>query len=119
MRSRLAFIALLLVASVALAADISGTWTASFETQIGTQTYTYVFKVTGNTFAGTAKSNLGSGIITGGKINGDDVSFVETLDYQGQQLQIPYKGKIAGDEMKLTRSVMEMAEEQLTAKRAK
>ena len=31
----------LALASLALAADFSGKWTASFETQIGTQTYTY------------------------------------------------------------------------------
>jgi hypothetical protein len=30
------------------AADITGKWTASFDTQIGEQRYTYEFKVTGS-----------------------------------------------------------------------
>ena len=41
------------------------------------------------------------------------------LDFQGQQLRIEYKGKIAGDEMKLTRQVGDVGTEELVAKRAK
>src|SRR5262245_20888776 len=43
----LAIAALGLFASIALAADasgISGTWAASFDSQVGVQTYTYTFK---------------------------------------------------------------------------
>ena len=41
------------------------------------------------------------------------------LDYQGQELRIEYTGKIAGDEMKLTRKIGDLATEELVAKRAK
>jgi hypothetical protein len=116
---------LLLIAAAALivvpaiGADISGTWTASFETQLGTQTYTYTFKVAGNKLTGTAKSNLAEGTIENGTVNGDDVSFVENLNYEGMPLQIQYKGKISGDEIKFTRTVVEGITEDLVAKRAK
>ena len=110
--------ALLALVATAFAADISGTWTASFETQVGTQNYTYTFKVDGNKLTGTAKSNLGEGTIDMGTISGDDVAFVEHLNYQGMQLDIPYKGKVSGSEIKFTRTIMDISEE-LVAKRAK
>ncbi len=116
---------LLLVAAAAMmvapafGADITGTWTASFETQVGTQNYTYTFKVEGTKLTGTAKSNLGEGSIENGTVNGDDVSFVENLNYQGMPFQIQYKGKVSGNEIKFTRVVTEGITEELVAKRAK
>jgi hypothetical protein len=111
---------LLLISAVAFAADVSGTWTASFDTQVGQQTYTYTFKVDGGKLTGTAKSNLGEGTITNGTVNGDDITFTENLTYQDQMLQIVYKGKISGDEIKFTRTVAEGFDpENLVAKRAK
>jgi hypothetical protein len=100
-------------------ADITGTWTASFDTQVGVQNYTYTFKVDGNKLTGTAKSEHGTIQITDGSVNGDDVSFVENLNYQGMPLRIVYKGKVSGDEVKFTRIVADMFTEELTAKRAK
>jgi hypothetical protein len=111
---------LMLLASAALAfgADFNGKWTASFETQIGTQNYTYEFKVDGQTVTGTAKSMNGESKITEGKVSGDDITFVENLDFQGMPLKITYKGKINGNEIKFTRDVAGIANEDLVAKRA-
>jgi hypothetical protein len=109
----------LLAAAGAFAADVTGTWTASFDTQVGVQNYTYTFKVEGGKLTGTAKSNLGEGAITGGTVNGDDIAFTENLEYQGMPLQITYKGKISGDEIKFTRFVVEGINEDLVAKRVK
>jgi major membrane immunogen (membrane-anchored lipoprotein) len=102
-----------------MAADISGKWTASFETQIGVQNYTYEFKVDGTKLTGSVKSNLGAGTITDGEVKGDEVSFVEHLKVEDQEIRITYKGKISGDEIKFTREVGEFATEQLVARRAK
>ena len=110
---------LLLAMAPAFGADVTGKWTASFETQIGTQNYTYDFKVDGGKLTGTAKSQNGESKITEGVVNGDDISFVESLDFQGQALRIVYKGKISGDEIKFTRNVADMVSEDLVAKRAK
>jgi len=57
--------------------------------------------------------------ITEGTVNGDDISFVENLDYMGMPLRIVYKGKIAGDEIKFTRTVIEGTPEEAVAKKSK
>ncbi len=109
----------LLLAATAFAADINGKWTASFETQIGTQNYTYTFQADGEKLTGTAKSDNGESKITEGKISGNDITFVENLNFQGADIRIVYKGKIDGDQIKFTRNVADFATEELTAKRAK
>ena len=102
------------------AADITGKWTASFDTQIGQQTYTYEFQVKGSEITGTAKSANGETKITDGRLDGDTVKFVENLDFQGMPLRIEYTGQvISADEIKFTRKVADVATEELVAKRAK
>jgi len=119
-RNSLLILALALVLTIpAVAADIAGKWTASFDTQIGVQNYTYTFKVDGGKLTGTAESPLGKTELTEGAVKGDEISFVENLDFQGNALKIAYKGKIAGDEIKFTRNVGDMVTEEFVAKRAK
>jgi hypothetical protein len=106
------------------AADITGKWTTEFESQVGVQKYIFDFKVEGTKLTGTAISKIAEAAevktpITEGAINGEDVTFVENLDYSGQQLKITYKGKIAGDEIKLSRDVAGQGGETFVAKRAK
>jgi enterochelin esterase-like enzyme len=104
----------------ALAADVTGTWMAEFDTQIGVQKYTFTLKQDGNTVTGKANSEIGEGKnespLTEGKVDGDTVSFVELLNFQGNQLRISYRGKVAGKEIKFTRQVGEVATEELVAK---
>ncbi len=57
--------------------------------------------------------------ISSGTVNGDDIAFVENLDYQGMPLEITYKGKISGDEIKFSRTVVEGINEDFVAKRVK
>ena len=100
--------------------DITGKWNASFDTQIGTQTYTYDFTVKNGVLSGTAKSNLGEATISEGKVTGDAVTFVEMLKFDGNEIRIDYKGKIvSADEIKFTRQVGDFATEELVARRAK
>ena len=107
------------LAAPAFAADIDGQWKATFDTQIGEQHYTYTLKADGEKLTGTAKNDHGSTDITGGTIKGDTVTFVENLDFNGNQIVITYTGKISGDELKLHRKVGDFAEEDLVAKRVK
>jgi hypothetical protein len=119
---RLGLLAVLIcgVAIAAQATDITGKWNASFETQIGTQTYTYDFAVKDGVLTGTAKSNIGEAVISEGKVTGDAVTFVEMLKFDGNDIRIDYKGKIvSADEIKFTRQVGDFATEELVAKRAK
>ena len=102
------------------AADITGKWTASFDTQVGQQNYTYDFQVKGAQLTGKAKSANGESELKDGKVTGDTVTFVENLDFQGMALRIEYTGKIVSDdEIKFTRKVADLATEELVAKRAK
>ena len=111
--------ALVMPAAAFAAADISGTWTTSFESQVGTQTYTYDFKVEGGVLTGHAKSNLGEGDVKG-TVDGDKVHFVENLNYQGQALAITYDGQqVSDDEIKFKRDVAGQGGEEFTATRAK
>lgn len=118
----LAVVALTAVVSV-LAADVTGKWTAEFDTQIGVQKYIYEFKVDGTKLTGKAIGKRGDSEaavdIQEGKVNGDEISFVEMLKFGDQDLRIEYKGKVSGDEIKFTRKVGDVATEEFVAKRAK
>jgi len=107
------------LATPVFGADISGQWTAIFNTQVGEQHYVYTFKVDGEKLTGTAKSDNGTSDIQNGSVKGDDISFVENLNYQGQQLTITYTGKVSGDEIHFTRDVGGFGKEELVAKRVK
>ena len=75
-------------------------------------------KLTGTAISNTADAEAKTPI-TEGTVNGDDVAFVENLKYTGMDLRIAYKGKIPGDEIKLSRMVGEQEGETFVAKRAK
>lgn len=115
--------ALGLLAARALAAEPSrfdGTWTASFDSQVGVQSYTYTFKVEAGKLTGRAKSENGDYEIAEGKVEGDKISFVENMDYQGMQLAIAYEGTLASaDEIRFKRDVAGQGGEEFAAKRQK
>ena len=98
-------------------ADISGTWGTEFDSQVGKQTYTYTFKVEGGTLTGHSKSNLGESDLHG-TVDGDKVTFVENLNYQGTALAITYTGQIvSAGEIKFKRDVGGQGGEEFTARR--
>ena len=103
------------------AADPSGRWAATFMPQVGEQAYTYEFIVKGTTLTGTAKGSLtGETKITDGKIDGDTFTFTESAMYEGMPVVFNYKCKMtSGDTIELSRTVMDIATETATAKRAK
>src|SRR4051794_21006944 len=88
-------VVLLLAAARASAADISGTWKASFETQIRQQNYTYTFVVKEGTLTGKIQSEMGGTTdIIDGKVDGDKVSFVEVFKFQDMEIRITYSGQV-------------------------
>jgi hypothetical protein len=107
----------------ALAADISGKWTTVITTGIGEMSYTFDFKVEGEKLTGKAVMSMGGNssesALTEGSVKGTDISFVETLKVQGQELRCEYKGKISGDEIRGSRQVGSYGSEEFVAKRAK
>jgi len=125
MRKGVILAVLILVGMVCVyAADITGKWTTEFDSQVGVQKYVFEFKVEGTKLTGTAISKIADAAevktpIREGTVNGDDVTFVENLDYSGQALKITYKGKIAGDGINFSRDVAGQGGETFVAKRAK
>jgi hypothetical protein len=105
-------------------ASVAGKWTAEFDSGVGHQNYTYDFKVDGDKLSGKASRTVDDAKtdtdITEGKVTGDDISFVEMLKIpdQDQAIRIQYTGKVAGDEIQLTRAVGEFATNNIVAKRA-
>ena len=116
-------IGLALGASSALAADVAGKWTSEFETMVGPQKYVFDLKVDGEKLTGRASfermGQKGEAELLEGKLVGDQISFVEMLDFQGTSIRVSYKGTVKGDEIALTRQVGEFATEQIVARRAK
>jgi len=90
-------------ALAASAADISGNWKGTADFQGQTIERTFVFKVDGSKLTGETTSELlGKSTIEEGKIDGDNISFTITADFQGNAMKMTYKGKISGDAIKLT-----------------
>lgn len=121
---------ILLVVSVALlclvpafAADITGKWATTIKTPIGDMNYTFDFKVEGEKLTGKAVMSMGGesseSVLTEGAVKGDEISFVETLKMQGQELRCEYKGKISGNEIRGSRTVGSYGTEEFVASRAK
>ena len=118
----LACVALVAAFSVTVrAADLAGSWTSKFETQVGEQSYTFTFVSNGGKISGTAKSNLlGETKLTDLKVDGDKVTFVENATFMEMPLNITYSGTFSGaDEIKFTRLVVADTPETFVAKRAK
>lgn len=116
-----AFLVITIVATAAplRAADPSGRWTTTFETQVGPQSYTFDFKVAGSTLTGTLKGSLtGESAIVDGKIDGDKISFTENGTYEGQALSFKYSGQMtSADEITFSRVLPEFPAEEFVAKR--
>jgi hypothetical protein len=88
------------------APDLNGTWKATAEGPQGSMERTFVFKVDGAKLTGeTTSTMLGKSTIADGKVDGDTFSFTITADMQGTQLKLIYKGKITGDQIKVTSQV--------------
>jgi hypothetical protein len=106
--------------AVAATPDISGTFTSSFDTTVGVQNYTYTFVVKDAQLTGKAKSANGDITIEDGKIDGNNITFVENMPYEGQTLRIAYVGTIvSADEIAFKRDVAGFVTEEFVAKRSK
>ncbi len=101
MRQMLAAI-LFAVAMTALPAaqtapKILGEWELTTLSPVGETTNTVEFKMDGDTFKAIAKSPQGERPYDSAAVEGDKVSLVLTIDYQGQPMTISYLGTVADD----------------------
>jgi len=88
------------------AGGINGKWVADLPGRDGqTRQQTFNFKAEGNKLTGTVSGRQGAETpISDGEINGDDISFSVTQNFRGNDVKVLYKGKLAGKEIKFTRS---------------
>ena len=92
-----------LSAMAAFGAEVAGTWKASVETPNGNFENTFVFKVDGAKLTGTSSNQMmGETPISDGTVDGDDVAFNVIVSRDGNEFKLAYKGKVTGNEMKLT-----------------
>lgn len=77
----------------ATAADISGTWSFTVETQAGTGNPVFVFEQQGEKLTGTYTGLLGKAQLNG-TVKGDKIQFEFTASYEGQSIRCRYSGTI-------------------------
>jgi hypothetical protein len=123
MRTRNLFLFALLcfVAVAAFGADISGKWKSESPGRDGTpMTTNYTFNVEGEKLTGTVSGRQGDTAISDGKVAGDEISFIVVRNFRGEERKIQYKGKVSGDEIKLTITFgADMPPREVVAKRVK
>ena len=120
-RNLIVLITLAAMADVAYAADVAGKWKSEFTSPIGQLKYIYDLKADGDKLTGKAIRELEGQKteteIKEGKVSGSEVSFVELLKFDDQDIRIENKGKLDGDEIKFTRKVGDLATMEIVAKR--
>lgn len=93
-----------LAAGAVFAADVNGKWVAQVPGRGGeTREATFTFKADGNQLTGSVTTPRGEMPISDGKIDGDDISFSQVLEFNGNQVKLNFKGKVSGDVIKFTR----------------
>jgi len=125
MTKRIVFLSacfVLIAASLVWAADVSGKWTAQVPGRGGqTRETTFNFKAEGSKLTGTVSGMQGDNPISDGKIDGDNLSFTVAVSFNGNDIKFLYKGKVAGEEIKFTRTREggDQPPQEFTAKRVK
>ena len=108
-RSASFFLALLLLAGSAFAADVDGKWSGNMSTPGGDFPVGFTFKADGATLTGTTMGPDGMDIkITDGKIDGNNLSFTVNLDFGGMPFMMNYKGVLSNNQIKFTIDVFGM-----------
>ena len=94
----------LLGSSVAIAADVTGKWTAQVPTRSGEpRSITFTFQQEGNQLTGSMAGRERDIPIEDGKVDGDNISFTVTVSLGGGEMKFFYKGIVSGTEIKFTR----------------
>jgi hypothetical protein len=109
---------MLMAAAPARAADVDGKWAGSLDTPMGAVNVGFNLKADGAMLTGTTTGPDGGDIaIKNGKIDGDKISFVVSLDFGGMAFDLNYTGVVKPGELALTIDVMGM-QMAFTAKKA-
>lgn len=108
---------LLLLAGVAQAADVTGTWQLDVQLDQGSGTPTIVLRQEGAKLSGKYSGQFGEAPVTG-TVDGEAIRFEFTVDAGGTTLKARYQGRIeSADSMRGTCEYGELASGKWTAKR--
>ena len=98
----MAVVVLSFMLATAWGADITGKWKGEMDMMGQAMELGFNFKADGSALTGTSLGPQGQEYpISDGKIDGDDISFVVQVTGQ-MEMKINYKGKVVGEEIKLT-----------------
>lgn len=93
----------LLCAVPARAADVDGKWTGSISTPNGDVNVGFDFKSDGATLTGSTTAPDGGAVpIKNGKVDGNKISFLVSLDFGGMPFELSYTGLVSPTEIKMT-----------------
>ena len=103
-------LAILLAATPAFAADVDGKWSGTISVAgVGDVPVAFEFKADGATLTGSTLSPDGMSVnIKDGKIEGDKITFLVSLDFGGMPLDIAYSGVVSPEELKMKAEVVGM-----------
>jgi hypothetical protein len=106
---------------VAMAADVSGKWTAEVPGRGGQMAETtFTFKAAGDTLTGSMIGFQGMEIpISDGKVSGDNISFATSIERNGNTIKQSFTGTVKGDEIQMKREGGRGGPIEFVAKRAK
>ncbi len=111
MKNIIILLALAVLPLTALAADVSGTWKAEFDTQVGLQKYVFTLQVQdGKVMAKAAVDTDGEKRdveFKEAKLQGDTLTFVEMRQIQDREIPIEFTGKVGDKKIVFTRKVGE------------
>ncbi len=113
----MAFVLILAGLAAADGPSLEGKWKGQMQAPNGGPLVdiSFDFHVAGEKLTGTVSSEYGQEQISDGVVKGEDVSFV--VNAQGGQIKITYKGKAAGDDLKLKVTLGDYGDAEFTANR--
>ncbi len=79
--------------------DIAGTWDFTLESPQGKNTFLFIVKKDGEKLSGVVKSQRGERPVDNFALTGNDLTFTLTIQFQGADMLIAYKGTVAKDSM--------------------
>jgi len=114
----LRFLCLLLLTLLpAVAADVSGTWDMTVNSEAGTANPVFTFQQQGETLTGNYKGLLGEAKVSG-TVKGDKVEFSFDGEYDGNKFKVVYSGSLeSAGTMKGTARFGDLGEANWTGKK--
>jgi len=103
MKTFVTLLVILLLATPALAAEVDGNWSGSVSTGNGDLPINFSFKAEGTVLKGSMTGPDGTPFeISDGKIDGKNLTFSVTLNFNGNSFALAYKGVLDGEQIKMT-----------------